>query len=91
MRFLVIEQPPGPDKARGCDHNQRHSDDNESEPVVAAKGPGQPFGCNRRPASSELALAIARTKRLNFSTKNPNAITAMPVRTQARNVRSLAA
>src|SRR5260370_21961319 len=43
MRFLVIEQPSGPAKARGCDHNQRHSDDSESEPVVAAKGPGQPF------------------------------------------------
>jgi hypothetical protein len=28
---------------------------------------------------------------LNFSMMNPKAITAMPVRTQARNVRSLAA
>ncbi len=41
MRFLVIEQPPGPDNARS--HNQRQSDENESEPVVAAKGPRQPF------------------------------------------------
>ena len=32
-----------------------------------------------------------RVKRLNFSTTNPKATTAIPVRTQARKVRSLAA
>src|SRR5215471_14355898 len=41
-----------------------------------------------RPARE--GAAISR-KRSNFSTKKPNAMTAMAVRTQARNVRSLAA
>jgi hypothetical protein len=91
MRFLVIEQPPGPDKARGCDHNQRHSDDNESEPVVAAKGPGQPFELQSTARIERTRARHCKDERLNFSTTNPNAITALPVRTQARNVRSLAA
>jgi len=91
MCFLVIEQLPGTHKAHGCDRNKGNSDNDEGEPVVTASGPDSLSSCNRRPASSELAFAIVSTNRLNFSMTNPNAITAMPVRTQARNVRSLAA
>jgi beta-lactamase class A len=40
---------------------------------------------------AEAELAIVAMKRLNFSTTNPKATTAIPVRTQARKVRSLAA
>jgi hypothetical protein len=44
-----------------------------------------------RPTCAAAVLAITRMNRLNFSTTKPNAITAIPVRTQARKVRSLAA
>ena len=43
MGFLVIEQLPGTDKARGCDHNKGNSDKDQGEPVVTAKRPRQPF------------------------------------------------
>lgn len=39
---------------------------------------------------SEKANAICLTKRENFTTTKPNAMTAMAVRIQARKVRSLA-
>src|ERR1700757_101368 len=83
MCFLVIEQLPGTNKACGCDHNNGNPEKDDGEPVVTAKRPRQPFQFNRRPASSEFAFAIVSTNRLNFSMTNPNAITAMPVRTQA--------
>jgi hypothetical protein len=43
MHFLVIEQLPGTHKALGCDHNQANPEKDESEPVVTAKRPRQPF------------------------------------------------
>ena len=69
----------GTDKARGYEHNQANPEEDEGEPLVTAKRPRQPF-----------AFAIVSTNRLNFSMTKPNAITAMPVRSQARKVRSLA-
>jgi hypothetical protein len=44
-----------------------------------------------RPDWVDAAAAISVTNRLSFSITKPKAITAMPVRTQARKVRSLAA
>jgi hypothetical protein len=41
--FLVIEQLPGADKARGRDHNQGNSEKGEGKPVVTAKRPRQSF------------------------------------------------
>ena len=39
MCFLVVEQLPGTDKARGCDHKQANPEKDEGEPVVTAKRP----------------------------------------------------
>src|ERR1700730_2157142 len=43
MCFLVVEQLPGTDKARGCDYNSGNPEKDEGEPVVTAKRPRQPF------------------------------------------------
>jgi hypothetical protein len=43
MCFLVIEQLPGTNKARGCDHNNGNPEKDDGEPVVTAKRPRQPF------------------------------------------------
>ncbi len=69
MCLLVIEQPLGPDKARGCDHNQCQSDKDESEPVVAAEGPRQPFDYPLK-VFGHFCLYKVVTKRRSVSVKN---------------------
>jgi hypothetical protein len=59
------------------------------KPARSPKPPARTTGGRAPPIVSDYA-AILR-KRLNLATRNPNAMTAMAVRTQARNVRSLAA
>jgi hypothetical protein len=82
---------PHTHEARDRDDDQRDSDKDESEAVVTGKRPRQPFQLQPTPGIGEFILAIVSRNRLNFSMTNPNAITAMPVRTLARNLRSLAA
>jgi hypothetical protein len=88
MYFLVIEQSPGRYKPPGSDYDQGYSDQDESCLIVTAKRKSL---STFSPASGVFAPAVVSTATLNFSMTNPNPVTAMPVRTQARNVRSLAA
>ena len=92
MHGGVVEQSPDADEARGRDNDEREADKDEGRAAVAAERLRDSLSRrNWRAASPAAELKIVSTKRLNFSMTKPKAMTAMPVRTQAKKVRSFAA
>jgi hypothetical protein len=83
---LVVRDGPGGAQEAQC----RDGDDRDAEPDQSKAGePPEPLMVRDERLPRELRRYDAR-KRSNFSTRNPKAIMAMAVRTQARKVRSFA-
>ena len=91
MQRAIVEQPPGADEA---DRRAQDDDDPDRDEGVA----GAPAERSREAFElrvgrfAELGAAEqVSANRSNFSITKPKAMTAIPVRSQARKVRSLAA
>jgi hypothetical protein len=70
MCFRVIEQLAGTDKARGGEHNQGNSENDEGKPVVTTNRPGQPFELQSTFRIKQVLICYREQKHVEFQQKH---------------------
>jgi hypothetical protein len=91
MNFLVIEQPLGADITRGCNHNWDEAKKDQSEPVVTAKRPREPFELQSTFRVKRVRICHREHKQVEFLDDEPERYHGDGGTHPGEKVRSLAA